>query len=86
LDNSRVRTIFIGERILKNPFSSVNSLTELLKNLDLSQVQNILKPKELVYNSVELDFLGFHKLEYYAKHDKIEKERWVGMTLYQSLN
>ncbi len=66
-----MRTIFVGERILKNKLGELELSPEGISNLSLEQVSRVVNDKDVTYNSVEVDFLGFHKLEYYAKRDKI---------------
>lgn len=53
--------------------------------LSLENLNFISKPS-IKYKTIEIDFIGFNKPEYYTKEDRIEKERWVGMTLFQVLS
>jgi hypothetical protein len=79
LNSPRTRTTFLGYR-------STRKVNGQYQTALASSQRLIVWPKtQWDWKSLEIDFLGFNKVEYYAKSDDIEKERWVGMSLSRNL-
>lgn len=68
LDNSRVRTVFIGERHLQN-----HMIENYIPKIGLLDGFKISYPTEVTKSRkwIEIDFIGFNKPEYYTKRDRI---------------
>ena len=67
LDKARTRTSFIGYKSVGNYFES------LIPIINMNGLDKLISSPRVNYKSIQIDFLGFNKLEYYAKHDNIEK-------------
>lgn len=66
LDNMRARTTFVGYRY---PAAYLQSY---VPNVNMKTFEITKKPQWNL-KTLEIDFIGFDKLEYYSKHDNIEK-------------
>lgn len=47
-----MRTIFVGERILKNKLGELELSPQGISNLSLEQVSRVVNDKDVTYNSV----------------------------------